>query len=263
MGYMILLTFSLLLAQLTVVLDETLEIRESIFQSNRHDNLVELSRLVILYRIWSNRYPADLATLAGTDGFAMSRSFSEQLPNVIYQVANINQGGIEYQRVLLATQGKYDVVSTNSFLNANECGATNFNESAAFCPDTESLYFLSESRSGYDDELTQTIMFLDMTIAKLINTVENGDFFDNSDSLNDGDSATLATLVGYGGTAENCSGLFVLNNQPFGCQDLFSPYSGALVTYNFINSKHIALVVDLSSRDSTGAVRFVSRDIRI
>lgn len=263
MGYMILLTFSLLLAQLAVVLDETRELHQSVFQRNRYAALVELSELVLRYRNQTDSYPADLVTLAGATGYFMAGSLSAQLPNVIYQVAAISNATIQYQRVLVATQGTYDVVSESDFLSNNQCGSTHFANQADFCPDSDSLYFINESRNGYDDGSSQSIMFLDMTMAKLINTVESGAFYSHSGALGDGDAATLASMVGYAGTADNCTGIFMLGEQPLSCIDLFSPYSAAKVTYNFINAQHIALHVDLSSNDPSGTTRFVSRDIRI
>jgi hypothetical protein len=262
MAYMILLIYSLLLAQLSIVQLEISELHDRVFHRNRQNTITDIIELVQLHKEQFGQYPLNLEALNNTSGYELTSALYNQLPNIIYKKTALTNTTITYHRIIIATQGKYDVVDDSTYLSNNQCGTTPFTHPAIFCPDGESLYFISETTSGETNELTATTIFLNMTIAKLAKTINSGTFY-NAGLLSNGEAATLAALVGYAGPSETCSGPFIFNNQSLDCHDLFSPFPGNKITYNYINAKHIALHVSLSSKDATGNPRFVIRDVKL
>ena len=239
----------------------------------------------------NHTYPTSLTALAATPGFEHLKKYvnNSHLWLQYNQAVNINDGTWIFDRVGLAIQDpKFALEPISSFWDAanNQCGTGAFNVASSWCGGESALWWKDEEREHALRDILKTRASLDTVMRKLVryfnvnNTGEPDREFPNryhdSTVLADGTADTLVSLVGFGGTAINCTGVFVLlgtaddgsgtvlatEGVPLSCNDMYSE-KGFAVKYLRIGPKHAIITVDTGYDRSDGSAIIIGSHMNI
>lgn len=218
--------------------------------AHREARLVAFAEAVRDYRRLHLAYPADAATLAATPGFAHTRGLLA--PWQGYAVSGeLNDGTWRFRRALVHSQDPRRGIADADYRSAanNRCGGEGFATAVEWCgPAADSRWWRDELRAHYPAELAAQRAALNGTLAKLATAYgANGRFPDPGAT-----SLTLASAVGYGGTATTCTGVWPLEGVALDCGDLFDRW-GHPVTLNPLGPDALHLVARAPILDAAGA----------
>lgn len=222
------------------------------------------------YRQETGTYPVSLSTLSAVNGYEWLRTV---LPSdqgglqaarsaILLRSAlsgSISDGTWTFQRALLFAP--FDIRTLDAdYLAQNTCqggGTAPFATATDWCPAVgQAVTWREETRSLAGGAQTDGRANMGRTLAKF------GSFFNTSGGFPVGGPATLTALAGGPASAAGCSGTYVWNQIPLGCEDLFSIW-GTPVTYNRVASNLVALTADSPFRDGAGAAIVVAAELGI
>jgi hypothetical protein len=238
-----------------------------IFNSQRLLNIVmalgrqgavyDLANDIERYLSQVGQYPVSLATLAATPGFEHTKGLIST-PGIGYATTTVSDAIWTFNRALLA--GIDPKITFTSYLASNTCGAGDFSVASDWCGSAQfGDWFKTEDRAVFMKETTEAKERLNQTLMKFVAEWNvTGSF--PAGTLSAGGSTTLASLVGTGVTASNCTGLFTFAGIPLECGDLFS-YWGGQVTYNYIGPSRIALVASTPFTYATGGRQYIAAEM--
>jgi hypothetical protein len=204
--------------------------------------------------------PTSLAVVAAQPGYAYVNQFITQ-PGIGYAVSPVlNDGNWQYQRVAVYAQPLSHITSDADYLSAarNSCGTGDFATADSWCGDHLSKWYRLETRERFTSLIERQRLRQKATVSKLAVHYNDAGQFDTVP----GNVATLASLVGYGGTAANCTGVYRWSNVPLDCNDLFSIF-GTPVTVNYHTSQSVSLISRTPIINAAGVAITVGSDISL
>jgi hypothetical protein len=233
----------------------------------------ELSEAMVQYRRERGTFPASGPALALEPGFSSLRTWLSVRNGGLQPLGVRDFAEIAVSQPLTDTQWRYDravafsmndlTVPAVTYLGTaqNTCaptaGAGDFATAQSWCGNKQSRWSRVESRETYLDELVSGRAAQIRTMSKFLAFYNDGQVFPNPGSV-----TSLSALAGGPATAANCSGIYVWNGIPLGCEDLFSRW-GTPISYHYANSRKIALVASSRVFDNTGNSVIVSTEVEL
>lgn len=200
------------------------------------------------------------AAIVATTGFEHLRLLEPS--RFQFQVANtLNDGVWRFNRAAMWFESPTGFVGNTQYIAAanNTCGVGGLTAAGSWCGRTQSIWGKLETKGSHSVLLLAEKQRLYRTISKFYQRFnKDGTFV----PLANGQVRTLAQLVGYAGTAANCSGIFTYNEIPLGCDDLFN-YWGIPIALNKISNLHIALVNRTQIVGASGQVVRIAEEARL
>lgn len=179
-----------------------------------------------------------------------------------FQATNaLNDGVWRFNRAAIWFESPHDSVGNAQYISAanNTCGAGALTVAGSWCGRSQSIWGKLESKGNHSVLLLAEKQRLYRTIGKFYQRFsKDGSFV----PLANGQVRTLAQLVGYTGSAASCSGNFVYNEIPLGCDDLFN-YWGLPIALNKVSDLHIALVNRTQIIGASGQVLRIAEEARL
>ncbi|WP_326430255.1 hypothetical protein VQ574_21270 (plasmid) [Stutzerimonas frequens] len=201
--------------------------------------------------------PSALASTSGNEYLRFSEPGRFQ-----HQVAtSLSDGVWRFDRAAVWFESPHSYLGNTNYVSSsnNDCGAGAFTSGGEWCGRSESLWAKLENKRSYSDILLGEKQRLYRTIRKFYQRYSKDQSFS---SLGNGQVRSLASLVGYSGTAANCVGVFTYNEIPFGCEDLFN-YWGVPVVLNKVTANHIVLVNRTLIQSAAGQVIRLAEEARL
>ncbi|MCF6783439.1 hypothetical protein [Stutzerimonas stutzeri] len=185
----------------------------------------------------SGGYPT-LDQLVSTPGYEYLRT-RELARLQSSRATGITDSVWRFSRVAVWFESPYKYVGNTVYLSAsqNTCGNGAFGTAISWCGRTESIWGKVEDKGSFSSLIFAEKNRLSRTMSKFYKRYNKDRTFS---PLSNGSSRTLASLVGYTGTAAACSQVFVYNEIPLDCHDLFN-FWGVPVVFHKIGDLHIAL----------------------
>lgn len=179
-----------------------------------------------------------------------------------FQVANsLNDGVWRFDRAAIWFESPHAFIGNADYVLAvnNSCGAGALTDGGEWCGRSQSLWAKIENKRAYSNQLLGEKQRLYRTIRKFYQRYSNDQSFV---PLASGQVRSLASLVGYGGSAANCAGVFTYNEIPLGCEDLFN-YWGVPVVLNKVTDNHIVLVNRTLIESSAGQLIRLAEEAKL
>lgn len=195
--------------------------------------------------------PASLEEAAGRSGYQELRVEAGR-PWQGYAVSPIMTDGVwQFRRAVVFSQLPRDATDTATYLADNDCGNAPFSSPGPWCGRKRSYWWLYDSRNDYANEISLEKLAQRRILQKFARAysqvVDNRQAFPKPA----GTSATLAALVGFGGTAGICAGSYIWAGVPLDCADLFSVW-GTPRVYNYLTEDYVAILTTSTIKDATG-----------
>lgn len=222
----------------------------------------DLAENVRQYYLDNGSFPADAATLAATSGYEHVRTLVAPWQNMALSGA-LTDSVWQYRRVAVWTQNPRGAFDDATYLSAanNSCGTGTFAAATDWCGPSNSLWWKMETRLNFASDLIKERQRQQRVLSRLVDVYNEREAF----PAVGGAYATLASLVGYGGTARNCSGVYTWSPVgfppiSFNCEELFTRW-GTPVALNYFSDQHIALAASSSIVTAGGQTISVSTDL--
>lgn len=176
-----------------------------------------LAEGVAAYRAESGGYPGSVATLAASVGQTHLRSIDTD--TVRYATATgLSDGTWRFERATVYALDPRKEPNAGAFLTANEHGGGAFDVATDWSGGRDAHWWRGESRTTAPGMLAEQRRALSSLLDRFADYhATHGTF---PPGVAPGGSATLSTLVGYGGGATNCTGIHTWDGVPLGCDDL-------------------------------------------
>lgn len=231
----------------------------------RHAQMITLAEGLERYASEFGNLPVTLATLTATPGYEHLRAQLDTWQH--YAVSgDLTDGVWTFQRAALLSFSRTAGLTPAAYLAANACGGGDFASATAWCGRRDSLWFRRESRDDYPRLILAQRLKLHRTLQKFADHFSAAQAFPAKDASNNpllGNSATaFPVLAGYAGTARNCSGNFIYQGIPLDCDELYDLW-GNPVGYQFLATKHIALVAETPMFNAAGTRIVLAADFNV
>jgi hypothetical protein len=176
-------------------------------------------------------FPASLSALASTPGYEHVRSLLNNWQG--YSVSGpLTDGVWTFQRMVAFSKDPKRGQSVSAYLAENACGIGTFAVASSWCGAKNSIWFLKETRLGFNDSITTQRARLRRSLQKFGDFYSANGEFPNKDgsgmALAAGETYRLADLVGYPGAANECTGVHTWQGLALGCDELFDSWGGAI-----------------------------------
>lgn len=209
----------------------------------RQMQVVALAENMEQFYIETTSLPADLGSLASSFGFEHNRGNLDSWQG--YAISPVLNDGIwEFTRAVLFSKNPTTGVTPAIYLASNACGTGSFDSALSWCGSKDSRWFRRETRERYNDQITTQRARMIRMLQKFSDHYNVHSSFPQKDNLGVdlalNSISKLSTLVGYSGTAANCSGTFNFMNVPVDCGDMFDQWGGH-IGYQFVSKKRIML----------------------
>lgn len=229
-----LVTSAILLALASAL---ALQTGDSLSLMRQYRFITQRSQVVMLaenleqYFIETGTYPASLAALAQTAGYEHVKSLLNNSQG--YAVSGVLTDSVwQYSRMVVYSMDRAKGDTDASYLAANSCGSGAFGTAGSWCGQSNSVWFRKETREVVNDAVSNQRIRLNRTLQKFADyySVQGGfPSMDNAGvALTAGSTYSLASLVGYSGSATSCTGIYTWKGLPFGCEELFDAWGGAV-----------------------------------
>lgn len=201
--------------------------------------------------------PTDVAKARGYEYVASNRP-------EIFQTAkadNLNDTAWRFSRIAVYFQYSGSLLTPQDYLAGpnNACGSTAFTSGESWCGPSMSAWLRLESKASYTTMLLSEKQRLYRTMRKFLQRYSADSIFT---SMPEGSVQTLAALVGYSGTANACSGVWVYATIPFTCDDLFNSW-GIPIAVNQPTVKRLALVNRTGITISNGQAVRIAEEVTL
>lgn len=217
--------------------------------------LVSLAENIEQFYVEHAAPPPTVDALASSAGFEQVRGYTNRWQQ--YGVSPVlTDATWRFTRAVLFTKDPTGGTTAANYLADNACGAGGFDTAVSWCGSKDSRWFRLESRERYAGQIVTQRARMTRMLQKLSDHYNANGGFPAKDNLGTDlaiDSVTkLTTLVGYAGTAANCSGTFNYMGVPVDCGDLFDLW-GAPVGYQFLSKKRVMLTSESPIYDAAGS----------
>lgn len=224
--------------------------------------MVSLAESLELYFQEHNSFPASLAALVATPGYEQVKSSLNNWQG--YGISpSIIDGTWTFTRMVGFMNDPSKGITTASFLANNLCGIGGYNTATSWCGAKSGMWYRKETRDSLVVMINTQRAHFNRLMQKFANYSNANQIYPNVDYSNAALTAntvtSLAALVGYAGTATNCSGQFQYQNIPIDCGDMYDIWGG-LVGYQYISDSHIILVSESPIFNNLGSRVVVAAD---
>ncbi|MBK4738750.1 hypothetical protein [Noviherbaspirillum pedocola] len=184
-------------------------------------------------------FPASLSALASTPGFEYTNAFAQDTSRYGYQLAaGVDDGKNVFDRAAVFALDTRIGQTPAQYVAANTACGTSFAVAEAWCGTAAiAPWSRLEGRNYINGEDAMQYARQARATKKIARYFHANPSFPAMSTNPD----SLAHLVGYGGTAKNCGGTFVLwGKVQLDCADLFSIW-GAPVYVQMVSGTHLQL----------------------
>jgi hypothetical protein len=205
--------------------------------------------------------PDSLAVLASTNGFEYINSFIDSRIGYA-KVIGLNGQNWRFNRAVVYVQDPFLRVDDATYVTTNECGV-DISDSAGFCGNSDSWFVVIETTEVQLMVYQQLSLGLDDTLYRIVKGYNGGmpNQKNDSSSITEGDAEYLADVVGYVGTANNCTGVFLFEEAILTCSDLFA-FGGEKTSYYYVSADEVYVGVTTSVlTTNSGDPEFMFRGI--
>jgi len=201
--------------------------------------------------------PTAIADAAGYQYVASSKP-------EMFQVAkadSLNDSAWRFSREAIYFQYPGSLLTAEQYLSGtnNACGTSAFVRGESWCGPSMSAWLRLETKASYTTMLLSEKQRLYRTMRKFLQRYSADSVFT---SMPNGSVQTLASLVGYTGTAIACSGVWVYSGIPFTCDDLFNAW-GIPIAVNQPSGKRLALVNRTGITISNGQAVRIAEEVTL
>lgn len=226
-------------------------------------DITRVAEAIERYYWENNALPASLNALAATAGFQDVASSLNTWQG--YGVSpSITDGTWTFQRAVAFTFDPSKGGTVASYLAQNACGANGYaTEAGSWCGTKTSLWFVKDTRHQLNERIVTERVHLNRLSQKFADFYNKNGKYPDRDAANvtlaAGSITSLASLVGYTGTAKACTGQYQYLGIPIDCSDLFDSWGGA-IGYQFEGTNHIILVSEPPIFNSSGTRVVIAAD---
>ncbi|CAD7740048.1 hypothetical protein LMG31884_46180 (plasmid) [Xanthomonas hydrangeae] len=207
--------------------------------------------------------PPSLDALAATPGFEHVRGSRNQWQGYVAS-GTLNDGTWRYQRAAAWSVRRKD--GGTNYPNENECGTGSAASASSWCGSKDGTWYRNESRGTYANEITQQRIKQQRTLQLLADQWTARQEFpakgNDGVTLASGQQRTLASLVGYTGSATTCTGVYVWAGMPLDCTALYDVWGGP-VGYQYQSSRYIVLVSEAPIQTASGNNVLVASPLQV
>lgn len=217
-------------------------------------NTYALAEALELFYVETNAFPASISSLANTSGYEFVRGFLGSQHGYTVSSGLVDTQWV-YSRAIVFSFDPTTGKSSSEYLNENHCGTGSSTTAISWCGSKDSKWYRRETRERYNELIGTQRARMGRTLQKFATYYNHSSEFPNKDSLNvtlpSNSISSLKSLVGYPGTATNCSGSFSYMGIPIDCGDMFDVWGGD-IGYQYIAGNRIILVAESPIFNSTG-----------
>ncbi len=179
-------------------------------------------------------------------------------PWLRYAVARgVSDGTWRFDRAILYVAKPGTAAEATDLLTAtNACGAGAFGSAASYCLAVSIPSVRVQGNDAATTVVSATKNALNRTMRKMLSSYYRSGLFPatspTTGALTPGQSVSVASFVGYTGTAAGCTGIHYFVDVPMDCTDLFEGQSGNPVLYHYVNNNQAGLFVQSRLQRSNG-----------
>jgi len=226
---------------------------------NAYATVASVSSAIEQYANEFGAYPDDLDALATQAGFEFIRPALVQSNTIGYAKAdNLTDSTWQFHRAAVFTLKFSQGETAADYKTINTCGSGALESASAWCGSNDSFWARHETKVRHVQDLIGERVRQQRLMQKIVNDYNTNGAFRSPG----GDSASLVSLVGYSGTAKNCSGMYAWGPIPIDCMDLYSVW-GTPTVINFFSEQHVTVVAESSIKDSGGSFIGVATDMSL
>lgn len=215
------------------------------------------------YVVENGTMPATLDALVGTPGYEDLRSSRNPLQGYAAS-GTLNDGTWRFQRAATWTVFRKD--GGTSYRTDNACGTGDVATAASWCGAKDGVWYRAESRETYADEISQQRVRQQRTLQLFADHWTANQRFprvaNDGASLAVGQMRTLQAMVGFGGNARNCNGVFVWAGIPLDCTALFDLW-GNPVGYQYQADNYMVLASEAPFANAAGQTVVVASPLQV
>lgn len=190
-------------------------------------------------------FPVSIPALTATNGYEHTRGLIDVWQG--YAIATGLADSVwQYDRMVFFSSSPKAGIQAADYLASNACGTGPFGTHSSWCGQPGSAWFRRETRDGYHNLIANQRIRLQSTLQKFAQYYNaNGSF---PSSKTDGSPIaassihTLAELVDFSSTVDQCRTVHSFDSVPLDCTDIFDNW-GQPVAYQYESGKRIVLVV--------------------
>lgn len=226
-----------------------------LYRFNAHrSQLVMVAENLEQYYNERGTFPASLAALAQTPGYSHVRSLLNNWQG--YAVSGALTDSVwTFQRMVAFSNDPKTGITPATYLQHNACGSGAFSSAASWCGSRNSVWFLKDTRHGVNDAITTQRARLRRSLQKFGDFFSANGGFPSRDSsgaaLVTGNTYSVASLAGFAGTASTCTGIYVWQGLPIGCDDMFDSW-GKPVGFAYTSNNEFSLVSETPLTNAAG-----------
>lgn len=235
-----------------------------VYQSKtRQHDMIQVAEAVELYYRENGALPTDLNALSASTGFQHVGASLNGWQGYGRSGA-ITDGTWTFQRAVAFTNDPTTGTTAAAYLAANQCGTGGFNTATGgWCGTKDSMWFMKDTRQQFNEQIVTERARLNRLSQKFADYKNTYNTYPDKDAgnvlLGASSITSIASLVGYAGTAKACSGQFQYMGIPIDCSDMFDSWGG-LIGYQFESSGHVILVSESPIFDSNGVRVVIAAD---
>lgn len=218
----------------------------------RYRAAVEVGREIHRYYDNHKTLPPAGTTIWNLPGYEQLKTWDLPYVSQLF-TSSLNDGIWTFQRAVFAVpdpqrMGEFNGASPLS-ASFNQCGTGDAATGLDWCPPKNGFYVKFETRSQYVHDIKRASEKMKQTGFKFAMEARAAGKFpvawSGHSNLAYGAGEPLPLLVGYTGTADNCSGTFTFDGVVLDCSDLFGRWGNPLV-YTVISGTEIGLSTQTS-----------------
>lgn len=241
------------------VKEDTARRQESVMQADQGS----IAEGIEQYTKIHGQAPANLDALTATDGFEHLRAARN--PWQRYERSQvINDGVWNFQRAAAWTVVRRD--GAGSYRTENACGTGDVATAQAWCGKADGTWYRIESKESYNDEMSMQRTRMMRTLQLFADAWTASQAFpaqgNDGASLGPGQQRSLATLAGYYGAADACTGVYVWRGIPLDCGALFDTW-GKPVKYQYQSPTLIVLTTETPFTAADGMPVVVATPLQV
>lgn len=242
-----------------------LDVATAYRQQSRTTSVVRISEGIARFQSETGNLPASLDQLVAAPGYADLRSYRDSWQTYVLSGA-LNDGAWVFQRAVAVSRDPSDGISHTDYLALNRCGVGAASTALSWCGDPSGSWFRQETREDFGHQMSSQRVRHHRMLHKWVAHYSVAKTFPGKDRTGNplpaGSITELRALVGYAGTASNCTGSFVYAGIPVDCGELFDLWGGA-VAYQYVDARHIVIVSEAPFLLSDNTRPLIATDLEI
>lgn len=226
-----------------------------LYRFNLHRmQLVMLAESLEQYYNERGTFPSSIQNLATTPGYAHVRSLVNNWQGFAVS-GTLSDTMWQYRRMVVYSIDSKNGESQATYLANNSCGTGTFYAAASWCGHRKSTWYLKDTRYGLHDQVITQRARLRRTLQKFGDFYSANERFPDRNSsgtaLTPGETYSLPNLAGYTGSASACTGMYLWNGLPIGCDDMFDSW-GAPINITIKSDQNITMFSESPLTNASG-----------